>query len=82
MRKRILSISLASVMLLASFVTSFAAVPGIGSIAVYEGNVLLEKAEVVLDELNYDAASGEWEKDVDYHAAQLAAIANVDLVIS
>lgn len=71
MKKRILSALLVITMLLASSVCTFA----------FSEYDVLDKAGAVLDELNYDSANGEWQKDIDYHAAQLEAITDVSAVI-
>ncbi len=65
MKKRILSALLVTTMLLASSVCAF---------AIPSEDEVLGKVGAVLEELNYDAGNGEWQKDIDYHAAQLAAI--------
>ncbi len=72
MKKRILSVLLVGAMLLALSVSSFAAV---------NEDAVLDKAGSVLDEVNYDATTGEWQKDIDYHAAQIAAIEDVNSII-
>ncbi len=66
MKKRILSALIATTMIFASSVCAFA----------YSEYDVLDKASAVLEELNYDAAAvyGDWQKDKDYHAAQLEAI--------
>ncbi len=82
MKKRILSTMLISAMILTSSVSAFA-FPNIdeSASAVYEGNIIFEKAEEVLDELNYDAVTAPWLKDQEYHAAQLAVLQAVNEAI-
>ena len=79
MKKRILSALLIATMIIVSSVSAFA-FPAIGDSAdvVYEGNVIFEEAEEILDELNVDAVSTPWAKDTAYHAAQLAVIKAVN----
>lgn len=79
MKKRILSALLIASMVIVSSVSAFA-FPSIGdaSSAVYEGNVIFEKAEAILDELNEDATSTPWINDTEYHEEQLAVIKAVN----
>ncbi len=75
MKKRILSALLIVTMILATSISAFA-FPSMDSSAsaVYEGNIIFEKAESILDKLNEDAISNPWSKDQTYHQQQLAVI--------
>ncbi|MBE7055676.1 MAG: hypothetical protein E7392_06160, partial [Ruminococcaceae bacterium] len=93
MKKRMLSMAVAAMMLLGSFANIAYAAPledellaapidlneiyGADADVLYEGNTPLITAEKILDELNADAASDPAIFDKTQHEAQLAAISGV-----